>query len=297
MAIQQLAHATLRVNDIEAALEFHTGVLGLVELGRDRDRIFLGCGLDDGVDVVLGPGGTGVAAVAMDVTSAEDLEHYERRLRDLGVAVSQRTNGAPGVERSIAFEAPSGHQLELLVPEEGRRYLQVWAADRPRGRGVGPLDVDHISLVAPDVRALVEFLQHALDFHLSDVVQPAPGFWAAGWTRSGTYHHDIAIVAATGPSETLHHLAWTMESMDHIKHGLDLMAAHGHMVEVGPGRHSVGSNLYAYFHTPGGNRYEFSAEMPRLTNPLAPPNIWTELIPQGFSAWGHQPPDDFRAGS
>lgn len=297
MAIQQLAHAVLRVDDPGAAYEFHTEVLGLVELAREGETTYLGCGLDDGVDVVLTPGGTGVSTIALDVTSAEDLERYGQRLGELGVAVEQRTGGVPGIERSLAFEVPSGHTFELVLAEQGRRYLQNWKAGRPRGRGAGPTDLDHISLTVPDVRAMVEFLKQALDFSVSDIVEPAPGFWAAAWTRTGEFHHDVALVATRSPSESLHHIAWTMESMDHIKRGLDLMAIHGHMVEVGPGRHSVGSNLYAYFKAPGGNRHEFSAEMPRATNPLAEPNIWTELIPQGFSAWGQQPPEDFRVGS
>lgn len=297
MAIQQMAHAELRVDDLQAALEFHTEVLGLVELAREGDAVHLGCGLDDNVDVVLTPGGTGVKTVALDVTSGEDLDRYEQRLGELGVATSRRTGGVPGVERSLAFQAPSGHAFELVVLEQGRGYTQNWKGGAKRGRGAGPTDLDHISLATTDVRALVEFLKAGLDFHVSDVVEPAPGFWAAAWTRTGEYHHDVAIVASRAPEATLHHIAWTMESMDHIKQGLDLLAIHGHMVEIGPGRHSIGSNLYAYFRGPGGNRHEFSAEMPRVTNRELEPRVWTELIPQGFSAWGHQPPEDFPAGS
>ena len=297
MAIQQLAHAVLRVDDMSAALEFHNEVLGLVEVAREGDAVYLGCGLDGGVDLVLTPGGTGVSTVALDVTSPDDLDHFARRLDALGVAVTQRANGVPGIERSLAFTAPSGHEFELVLgARPGRSYVQNWKAGAQR-RGAGPTDLDHISLTTGDVRGLVGFLREALAFRVSDIVEPAPGFWAAAWTRCGEWHHDIAIVAREAPAETLHHIAWTMESMDHIKRGLDLLAIHGQMVEVGPGRHSVGNNLDAYFLTPGGNRHEFSAEMPRLTNPEAEPNVWTQLIPQGFSAWGHLPPEGFRVGS
>ncbi|MGQ4597936.1 VOC family protein [Nocardia sp. R6R-6] len=297
MAIQQLAYAKLRVNNMEEALAFHTEVLGLVELARDGDAVHLGCGLDDGVDLVLTPGGTGVDTIALDVTSPEDLERVERRLNELGVAVQRRTGSVAGVDRSIAFAAPSGHVFELVVLEQGRGYVKNWRRDARRGGGVDPVDLDHISLVTPDVRALATFLREALDFRVSDFVEPTPGFWAAAWTRCGQYHHDIAIVASKTPDLTLHHIAWTLESMDHIKRGLDLLAINGHMIEVGPGRHSVGSNLFAYFKAPGGNRHEFSAEMPRLANPEAEPGAWEALMAQGFSAWGQRPPEGFEVGS
>lgn len=298
MAIQKFEHAELRVTDLEQALEFHTEVLGLVELARDGNRaVYLGCGIDENYDVALTNGGTGVEHFAFDVTSEDDLDDYGRRLANMGIQTETRTDAEPGQARALRFKAPSGHTLELAVLDHQDGYLQVGAPKRPRGRGAAPVDIDHISVVASDVRALVDFLREGLGFVVSDVFQPAPDVWGAAWLRVGEHHHDLALLEARGADESLHHLAWSMESIDHIKRGLDYLAQRGLPVEVGPGRHSIGSNVFAYFQTPGGNRYEFSAEMARVTTRGAEPGVWSELFPQGFSAWGHAPPESFQRGS
>lgn len=297
MSIQQLAHTELRVDDVAGCLDFHTDVLGLVEVSRNDGTTYLGCGLDDGYDLAITAGGTGVAHMAFDVTGEDDLELYRERLERAGITTETLTDAEPGERKALRFRAPSGHVMELVVLNTARSYVQAGAAPHPRVHGVAPVDLDHISLMTADVRGLVDFLQQLLDFRVSDVFQPAPDVWGAAWTRVGEYHHDVAMIGADDGDATLHHLAFGMESMDHIKRGLDYLAQHGLPVEAGPGRHGVGSNVFAYFRAPGGNRYEFSAEMPRVTNPQAGPGIWSELFPKGFSAWGQGPPDSFREGS
>jgi catechol 2,3-dioxygenase len=96
------------------------------------------------------------------------------------------------------------------------------------------------------------------------------------------------------PTQTLHHYALRLESFDHLKQAADRLAAAGVKVETGPGRHSVGGNVYLFLWTPGGNRLEFSAEMPRVGK--GETKVWSEL-PTAFSAWGATPPPTFAEGS
>jgi catechol 2,3-dioxygenase len=294
MSIQKVAHVEIKVDDVERALEFHTETLGLTELARDNGTVYLGCGVDDTYDVALTNGGSGVSHVALQVEEA-DLDTYRGRLQDLGVAVEDSTDGEPGQGKGIRFTAPSGHVFELVAHGERPVYLQVAAPKHPRTRGIAPVDLDHVTLRAQDTKGLAQWLQQALDFKISDVVEGPGGMWIAAWTRVGEYHHDVAIITG-GPGESLDHVAWTMEGAEHLKRSADLLSQSQIPLETGPGRHGLGGNLFAYFWAPGGNRYELSAEMPRCVDPGAPHGVWNDF-PKAFSAWGQMPPETFQKGS
>jgi catechol 2,3-dioxygenase len=171
---------------------------------------------------------------------------------------------------------------------------------RPRLRrsvGIRPLDLDHVNLLAPDVGVVNHVLTVVLGMRESDLFYGDAEFTKllGTWLRATTYHHDLAIM--TAPAEqTLHHVAWTVESWDHIKHACDLLAHDGITLEWWPGRHSNASNLAAYFQAPGGNRYELTAEMGRVPDLRSEPGRWTD---PGLTAWGQQPfePEAFWMGT
>jgi catechol 2,3-dioxygenase len=299
MALQKLAHVEIRVQDPDRALTFYRDVMGLVPLGQSGSTHYFGCGLDENFDLAVTPGGTGVAHFAFQVDTEEDLAHYRQRLQQAGIQCEERQDSEPGVIRALRFTLPTGHVMELVLVKDRRPYLRPAApALRERLAGVTPDDIDHVTLSvhAPQVRTLAEFLRDVLDFKISDIFQPAPDVWAAVWTRVGEWHHDLAMIGAPEPSWTLHHVAWTFESIDHIKRMLDRASATGIKVEYGLGRHALGSNLYAYLIEPGGNRFELTGEMPRAVEHASAPLIWTDF-PEAASAWGVLPPESFGRGS
>jgi catechol 2,3-dioxygenase len=291
MSITQGAYAELAVDDLEGAVGFHVDVLGMVELGRENGTVGLGCGVDGRCDLVLREGGTGVRVVALEVESEDDLERYAGRLAERGVGAEHRSDPHAGVARALRFAAPSGLETELVVANGGPAYLNPGEAGSRRA--IAPLDFDHITLKVPDPGAMVDFLTGALGFSVSDEMRPAPDTLVAAWTRAGDQHHDIAMFKGP-PQQTLHHYALRLESFDHLKHAADLLAAAGVPIETGPGRHRVGGNVYLFFWAPGGNRYEFSAEMPRVGGGAT--RVWTDL-PTAFSTWGAMPPQSFADGS
>lgn len=291
MSITQGTHAELAVQDLEGAVGFHVDVLGMVEIGRADGAVSLGCGVDERADVVLREGGTGVRAVGLEVESEEDLERYAQRLAERSIAVERRTDAAPGVASSLRCAAPNGLLVDLTVANGGPAYLNP--GDARARHGLAPVDFDHLTIKVPDPDAMVEFLTGALGFSVSDEMRPAPQTLVAAWTRAGHQHHDIALFKGA-PQQTLHHFALRLESFDHLKQAADRLAAANVTVEAGPGRHRVGGNVYLFFWAPGGNRYEFSAEMPRVGGGAT--KVWTDL-PTAFSTWGATPPESFAHGS
>jgi catechol 2,3-dioxygenase len=287
MTISRLLHVELAVGDIDSASAFHKEAFGLEETAREGDTAYLAPGGRGEYVVALTGGGTGVRHFAVAVNSEEDLSRYEKRLGDMGVGTERSSDGEPGQGSAVRFRAPSGHAIELVAAPD--------ASDAAPGGAVGARGLDHITLRTPDVRGLAEFLCSALDCKVSDAFSPAPEIWGAAWTRFGDLHHDIAIIGGPpgGEEFTLDHLAWRMDGMEHVKTAADGLSELEVPLEVGPGRHRLGGNLFAYFWA-AGNRYELSAEMPRVEG--TEPEIWTDFG-SAFSAWGHQPPESFARGS
>lgn len=299
MTIQKLQSAELRVPNVEEALEFNCGVLGLTELARDRGRVFLSCSSDRACDLILSEGSSGVRSFAFSVDSEEDLKSYAARLKVIGVGTETRHDAAPGQSVALRFSLPSGHAVDLTPRPDRPLYSHPAQPIGVALRGIAPTDIDHITIAVADavtMRSTVLALQEGLGFRASDIVETSPGDWLGVWTRAGELHHDLGFLRCR-PGDTLHHLAWTMESFDHLKVAADHLARAGLELETGPGRHGVGGNLYAYFWTPSGNRYELSAEMPRLPGSRIEPNVRSTVSFNSFSAWGIARPESFTKGS
>jgi catechol 2,3-dioxygenase len=297
VGIIKIEHVKMRVTDIEEAVGFNTDVAGLSEVGRDGDSVYMGCGLDDNYDIALTPGGTGAIHTAFAVHGTEDLAYYEKRLKAAGVDAERRTNGSPGETAALRFVTPGPGTFELVVMEKQENYVHPSKPKFRTGAGFAPRDLDHVNLIAEDPGAMYEFLTTVLDFAGSDIFYAEPNVVGAAWVRVGTLHHDLAIMMPLRPvpGQTLHHVAFTMDSFDHMKTAADLLASHDIKLEAGLARHDHGGNLFGYFQTPGGNRYEITAEMARAHDREYGPNISDDI---GFSSWGAQPfTESFYLGS
>ncbi|WP_156105683.1 VOC family protein [Halobellus rufus] len=288
--VRKLEYVHLQVTDLDDALAFYTTVMGLNEYDYDGDHVALGCGLDDRVDLLVTEGGTGVAEFAVRVPDEATLADLETQLNDADVDVKDPHGPYDGV----AFVLPSEIRMALVVPDSGRReYHHPSEPNTPDRSALTPLDLDHINLASTDPRADAEFLRNVLGFNVSDIRKTDRGYWTQVFTRFGDYHHDVAITITTDISDTLHHLAWTMTDIAHLKTFADLVVQHGHNLELGIGRHNAGGNLFMYLWTPGGNRFEFNAEVATLdaTSPVR----YQGTEGNSVSIWdGVYPPKSFK---
>lgn len=300
MALQKLIWAELAVAHLDEALEFDVDVLGLYVVAREAGKLYLTCDIEDSyAQLVLTDGGSGVKSFALGVDSEDELAQFEARLAAIDVTTQRRSDAAPGQPTCLAFTLPTGQEV-VLVPRPGRPLYRHPGFDvSSRRRGIGPADIDHITIAFSDNdsgRAVAHVLSEGLGFRISDIFLDADDEWQAAWTRIGEVHHDIGLIRCQ-PGASLHHLAWTVDNMEHQKRAADTLASAGHALETGPGRHGVGGNLYSYFWTPGGNRYELSAEMPRIVGDRPDPIVSKAGEFNSFSAWGATRPESFTRGS
>jgi catechol 2,3-dioxygenase len=294
-----LHHVAVRVPDLDNALHFHQRVLGLSTINQEARTAYLGCGYDPDIDLCLVEGGTGLDHVAYAVTDESALQSLLQRLRQQGIVLAELSDPEPGIREAMRFTLPSGHSMEFVVlsqrQERKYTYPHPCTAYSTEPRTSLLLDLDHVTLRTPDVQALAVFLRDALGFHIPDVRLTSTGRWRGAWLHSSIQHHDLAILQGE-PSESLDHVAFRVSGIEVMKLFADLLAIHGRTVEVGPGRHSIGGNLFLYFWTPDGNRYELSAEMALIPDRSLPTTFWGDS-PDLFSPWGMRPPESFRNGS
>lgn len=298
MALRKVIHAELRVQDLAAEVAFSTRVLGLGELSRGADGVHLG--LDPGTArLTLLPGGTGVRSFCLGTDDEADVQALGAHLDAVGVPHAEIADPFPGVSTALELTLAGGRVIRVAAQPREPLYFTPAAGDRPPRRGIGPADLDHVTLGVPDdaaMRAEVEALRAALDVKVSDVVEDPEGAWLACWTRVDAQHHDVGLLRC-GTDDTLHHLAWRLDGADHLKAAADELARAQIELETGIGRHGVGGNLYAYFWTPGGNRYELSAEMPLVAGARETPIVRRADRFSAFSAWGIPRPASFSMGS
>lgn len=294
---QRFEHVELKVNDLAKALHFYKDGLGLVEIGKENGVIYLGCGYDKNYDLAISEGGTGVSHFAVRVDNEGELAYFTRKLKEHGVPLTHHNGSEPCQEKGIRFKLPSGIPMELVLVEDND-YVNPARPAYLRNVASAPMNIDHINLMTKDVRKETDFFQQVLDFKISDIVDPEMnGKYAMAFMRFRGYHHDVATTLTKNPNETMHHLAWTMSNFEHIKVACDVLVQFEIDVEMGPGRHPIGPNLYAYFMEPGGNRFEFVSEQACL-DPDSPTKTWRSMQ-DTLESWSklRKPPGSFMKGS
>lgn len=282
--VQKIENAHLKVTDLESSLDFYTEAMGLVELDRSDGTVYLGCGGDDFFDLAVSEGGTGVEYFTIRVDDQSELDGFADILRDENVDVEEGSVLGPGDAPAIRCSLPSGITMQLAVFDKPR---YIHSADRPHDNNFGPVDIDHITLATHKIKDDVAFLEDTLGWNISDVFQAGEDIWVMAFARYGDHHHDVGFFASEDSDNTLHHLAWTCKSFDHMKEFADTLSNNGHRLEMGLSRHYAGDNLFAYLRTPGGNRFELTAEVARLDDATATEYHDVESgTSEIISAWG-----------
>jgi catechol 2,3-dioxygenase len=190
----------LRVLDMPAAIEHYVKRIGLHQVTEGPDgRVYLKSAdeFDHHSLVLRRSDSAGVDIVAFKCREEADLDKYEKRIREYGIAVDHVKAGEqPALGRRIGFTIPSGHRIELYAyaaqsdPKPRIHNPDVWELE-PHGMAARRLD--HSLLYGPDVEKNLEFFTKVLDFSCAERVDMPDGPLAI-WLTCGMKAHDIAFV-------------------------------------------------------------------------------------------------------
>lgn len=280
MGILRLSHVEVRQPDLELATAYYCEVVGLVETGRDEDRVYLKCWDEhQRHSVVLRDAPTyGLDGVGFKVEQLDDLAEAEGRLEAAGVTVKRYAAGElhPGHGEAIRFDAPSGHVVELVWGMEQVGNLLPLTNPPPAPAdlvGMHPPRLDHVFLTCEDVDGAHRFFTETLGFRMTEQIVGDDGHRLCVFLERSHTPHDLAFI--TGPQGGLHHFAFWVDDWNEVRRAADLCAYHGVAIDAGPTRHGATRGYGLYFLDPAGNRNEVYTGG-YWFDPDSEPVTWTE---------------------
>ncbi len=123
MIVTKLLHTRMRVNDLDATVDFYTKILGLEEVRRSESPrgsklAFLKTpNSDELIEITYFPG-TGDVKVPEDLVhlafEVDSLEAFEAHLKANGMAFSDGPTDSSSGGRFAFIDAPEGYEIELI---------------------------------------------------------------------------------------------------------------------------------------------------------------------------------------
>lgn len=223
-----------------------------------------------------------VTDVTFEVTSPDGLQRQGERLASRGVRTERVAEDDEGGE-GLSFQDPAGISVFLRLRGAPLDRSLPPSALRPRRLG-------HVNLKVPNAAGEARFYQEALGLPLSEQVGDLLYF-----LRVSSDHHNLGFRGGA-PRPNVHHIAFEIHGWETFRVICDHIAARGHVVEYGPGRHGPGNNLFVYVVEPSsGLRLELYADMAHIHDDesYVPPKWETLDRVRTANRWGPQPPTSF----
>jgi len=286
--VQRLAAVEVTVPSVAEAAMFLASVLDFERRGADGPdgTEHLTAEGEYGVEppprmLSLLPGpDLGIAGLTFEVGSASALTVVRERLDQLGVDHEPLDDDWAG-GAGIRFGAPGGLWVSCRVRPPPFTLALAPSDVRPRRLG-------HVNLKVPDPQATASFFCDALGLRLTEQLGEMLFF-----LRVRSDHHNLAFRPAAALS--VHHVAFEIPGWDSIRVICDHLAARGHAIEYGPGRHAPGHQLFLYLREPSsGLRLELFTDMAHIDDEEAFRPIRREINrARSVNVWGPAPPASF----
>jgi catechol 2,3-dioxygenase len=293
--VAHLAHVELLTPRLEESARFFVEIMGMVESGSNADSVYLR-GWDDYEHHSLqltAASLPGIGHYALRASSPQALQRRVVVLEKTGLGLGWKDESV-GHGPAYCFTDPDGHKMEIYYetewykPPENLRPALKNQASRFPDNGIGLRRIDHINLLAKDVRANRIFMQEALAGRMTEQVIFDNGSEKASWITFTNKSYDVAISEDwTGAQGRLHHITYAVDSREAILRAADICLEHGVFMETGPHKHAIQQTFFLYVYEPGGNRFEIANAGARLI--LAPDwqtIVWSEAERKKGQAWG-----------
>jgi catechol 2,3-dioxygenase len=216
-------------------------------------------------------------------------EALERRV----AAVDAAGLGEGWADDRYRFRDPDGHRFELYHecerydPPPHLRPALKNVPGRYTGRGCAVKRLDHVNLLAADVRANRDFCVDALGYRLYERIELDDGSEAGAWMSASIAAHELIYTRdAHGANGRLHHLAFWVDTREECLRAADIWLDAGIEIEAAPSKHAIAQGFFLYGLEPGGNRIEVTTGGRFVYAPDEPCVVWTEAERAKGQAWG-----------
>jgi catechol 2,3-dioxygenase len=226
--------------------------MGMTESGRKGDSVYLR-GWDDYEHHSLqltASKTSGLGHYAFRAASPQALQRRVEAIEKTGLGKGWKENNV-GHGRAYRFTDPDNHNMELYYETE---WYQPSAEDKPAlknqasrysDRGVGVRRLDHINILASDVKSTRIFFQETLGGLLSEQIIFDDGSEKASWITFTNKSYDVAISEDwTGSKGRLHHFTYAVDSREAVLRAADICLEHGVFIETGPHKHAINQTFF-----------------------------------------------------
>jgi catechol 2,3-dioxygenase len=292
--LARIGHAELLTPKPEESLRFFVDVMGLEEEAREGQSVFLrgwGDYLRYSLKLTEAPQ-AGLGHMAIRAWSPQALERRVAAIEASGLGQGW-SEGDVGHGAAYRFTDPDGHVFELYY--EAERYVAPehlrpsWRNQPQRyvARGIAAKRLDHVNLLAADVRASRVFAQDVLGYRLYERIEQDDGTETGAWMSLSIAAHELIYVADHyGARGRLHHLAFWVDTREECLRAADIFVDNDVYVEAAPSKHGVAQGFFLYGFEPGGNRIEVTTGGYFVYDPDFEPITWTAAERARGQYWG-----------
>ena len=286
---------------LDASLAFFVEVMGMDVVGEAGSSAYLrGWGDYQPWSLKLTAATTsGMGVLGLRAWSPEALERLVARVQATGLGGGW-TDGDRGRGSSYRLTDPDGHVFELYfecdrhVPAAGREPALKNVPGRYTGRGCAVKRLDHLNLLAADVRANRDFCVEQLGYRLYERIELDDGSEAGAWMSATIAAHELIYTRdALGRRGRLHHVAFWVDTREECLRAADIWLDAGVPIEAAPSKHAIAAGMFLYGIEPGGNRVEVTSGGRLVYAPDEPCVVWTEADRARGQAWGVRTVESF----
>jgi catechol 2,3-dioxygenase len=292
--VARIAHAELLTPKPDESLRFFVEIMGMEVEAEEGGSVYLR-GWGDYLRYSLKlteAAQPGLGHMALRAWSPEALERRVEAIEATGLGQGW-TDGDVGHGPAYRFTDPDGHALELFyeaeryVPPEHLRPSWRNQPQRYVGRGAAVKRLDHVNVLAADVRTNRTFVQEVLGYRLYERIELDDGTETGAWLSLSIAAHELIYVKdAYGASGRLHHLAFWVDTREECLRAADLFVDNGVYIEAAPSKHAVAAGFFLYGYEPGGNRIEVTTGGYFVYDPDYEPVTWTAAERARGLFWG-----------
>ena len=300
--VAHLGHAELLTPVPELTLAYFTELLGMTVVAETRDAWFLrGHGDYERYSLKLAAAERpGLGHMALRMSGPAALERRVSWLKSAG-ADGSWCDPEEGKGPAFEFRDPDGHPCRLyyetekyVAPADSRPAMKS-NHQRYAGRGANVRRLEHVNLMAADVRACREFWENGFGLRTYEIIRRPDSSEDGAWLSSTIQGHEVIYVRDyPGGRGRLHHVAFWVDSREEVLRTADIMSDAFVPIEAGPSRHIPIQGFYLYTREPGGNRIEVCSGGYLWFDPDDSPVVWTAEEYAAKPGWGARLPETFR---
>ena len=300
------AQVTYEAPDLELMESFLTD-FGLHKVeGSDESTLYMrGTGPQHHIHVTRKADSPRFVGASIEVATRADLDE----LAAMDGSSPLRPSTEPGGGYEVVMSTPDGVEIRALwgrdaveTRESREPYLFNNITNKPRvnefvRQPVEPCDVvrlGHFVLHVSNHDDTVKWLLDRFDFLASDYFATPDG------TVYGTFiridagqelvdHHFMLVLQSDWVG--VHHCSFEVVDLDSVMSAHDYLLEQGYTLDVGVGRHLMGSQIFDYWKDPFGFRIEHYTDGDQVNSSHVPAQFTGTA--SETTQWGSHPPEDF----